>query len=98
MSYAGAVATYRKNAILTGIMARLLDGPGALRKYLMERFIMDGYTLSKLLEDTDAAEEFVRATTVGVWHASCSTTRHCSCSTNRRVVSILAAGSRSVSC
>ena len=62
----------RKNAIMTGIFARLLDGPSALRKYLLERFVMDGYTLEQMIEDDDAAEEFVRSTTVGVWHASCT--------------------------
>ena len=65
-------AINRVNAIKTGIMAKLLDGPGALRKMLIERFIMDGYTLEQLLEDDDAAEDFVRTTTVGVWHASCT--------------------------
>jgi 5-(hydroxymethyl)furfural/furfural oxidase len=65
-------AITRSNAIKTGIMAKLLDGPGTLRKYLIERFIMDGYTLEQLIADNDAAEDFVRTTTVGVWHASCT--------------------------
>ena len=66
----GAVS--RKNAIMTGIFAQMLDGPSALRKYLLERFVMDGYTLEQMIEDDDAAEEFVRSTSVGVWHASCT--------------------------
>jgi 5-(hydroxymethyl)furfural/furfural oxidase len=65
-------AITRANAIKTGIMAKLLDGPGALRKQLIERFIMDGFTMDDVLNDDDIAEEFVRTTTVGVWHASCS--------------------------
>jgi 5-(hydroxymethyl)furfural/furfural oxidase len=65
-------AINKKNAFLTSAMARLLDGPAALREYLMKRFIMDGYTIDEIVRDDDAAEEFVRATTVGVWHASCS--------------------------
>lgn len=65
-------AINKKNALLTNIMAKLLDGPAPLRKFLMERFIMDGYSIEQLMQDDDAAEDFVRSTTVGVWHASCS--------------------------
>ena len=62
----------RKNAILTGIMAKLLDGPAVLRKYLFEKFIMDDYTIEQMMEDDDAMEAFARTAAVGVWHASCT--------------------------
>ncbi|MCP5152636.1 MAG: GMC family oxidoreductase N-terminal domain-containing protein [Ectothiorhodospiraceae bacterium] len=65
-------AINRKNALITAIAARLLDGPTALRDYIIERFIMDGWTLDQLVADDDAAQEFVRTAAVGVWHASCS--------------------------
>ena len=66
----GAVTT--KNAFLTSVMARLLDGPAALRDYLINRVIVDGYTTDQLVADDDAMEEFARTAAVGVWHASCS--------------------------
>ena len=62
----------RKNEILTGIMAKLLDGPDPLRRFLIEKLIMEGVTLDDLLRDDEALEVFVRQAAVGVWHASCS--------------------------
>jgi 5-(hydroxymethyl)furfural/furfural oxidase len=61
-----------KNKILTGIMAKLLDGPGFLRKLLIEKLIMEGYTLDGVCNDEDEAEAFIRKAAVGVWHASCT--------------------------
>ena len=52
----GAVTT--KNAFLTSVMARLLDGPAALRDYLINKVIVDGYTTDQLMADDDAMEEF----------------------------------------
>ena len=65
-------AVTRKNAIITGIMAKLLDGPAPLRDYLINRFIVDDFSIDQLLHDDDALETFVRTAAVGVWHASCS--------------------------
>ena len=61
-----------KNKILTGIMAKLLDGPAFLRTLLIEKLIMEGYTIDGVLNDEDVAEEFIRKAAVGVWHASCT--------------------------
>jgi len=61
-----------KNRILTGIMAKLLDGPAILRRLLFERFIMDDYRLEQLMTDNEALEAFTKASAVGVWHASCT--------------------------
>ncbi len=61
-----------KNKFLTGIMARLLDGPGFLRRYLLENLIMEGYTLEGVCNDEEEAEAFIRGAAVGVWHASCT--------------------------
>ena len=61
-----------KNKILTSVMARLLDGPAALRRVLMEKFILEGYTFQQLMTDDEALEDFVRTASIGVWHASCS--------------------------
>jgi len=61
-----------KNKFLTGVFAKLLDGPDALRKVLMNKFILEGFTLEQLMRDEEALEAFVRQAAVGVWHASCS--------------------------
>jgi 5-(hydroxymethyl)furfural/furfural oxidase len=61
-----------KNKFLTNVMARLLDGPEALRGFLMEKFIMEGDTMDDLLNDEKRLEAFIRRAAVGVWHASCS--------------------------
>ena len=62
----------KKNDVLTKIMAKLLDGPDALRRALIEKFIMEGVTVHDALTDDDKAEAFVRKAAVGVWHASCT--------------------------
>ncbi|HEX5327139.1 MAG TPA: GMC oxidoreductase, partial [Acetobacteraceae bacterium] len=62
----------RKNRLLTGALARLLDGPAALRNYLIRTLIMEGFTLDGLMRDDDQLESFCRAAAVGVWHASCT--------------------------
>ncbi len=62
----------RKNKIMTGMMAKLLDGPDALRRFLLEKLIMEGVTVNDVQTDDDKAEAFVRRAAVGVWHASCT--------------------------
>ena len=66
----GTVTT--KNKLLTGAMAKLLDGPEPLRRMLFEKVIMDEFTLPQVLSDEEALEAFISQTAVGVWHASCS--------------------------
>jgi 5-(hydroxymethyl)furfural/furfural oxidase len=66
----GAITT--KNRILTGIMAKLLDGPGFLRRALIQKLIMEGFTQDGVCNNEDEAEAFIRKAAVGVWHASCS--------------------------
>lgn len=61
-----------KNKFLTGVMARLLDGPGILRRYLIKNLIMEGFTLDGVVNDEEEAEAFIRKAAVGVWHASCT--------------------------
>ncbi len=61
-----------KNRILTGIMAKLLDGPGFLRRLLIENLIMEGFTQEGVCNDEEQAEAFIRKAAVGVWHASCT--------------------------
>ena len=61
-----------KNKILTGIMAKLLDGPGFLRRMLIKNLIMEGFTQEGVCNDEEQAEAFIRKAAVGVWHASCT--------------------------
>ena len=61
-----------KNKILTSIAATLMDGPAALRHYMIDRFVVEGFTFDDVMNDDEALEAFVRKATIGVWHASCS--------------------------
>jgi 5-(hydroxymethyl)furfural/furfural oxidase len=61
-----------KNKILTGIAAALMDGPAALRHYMIDKFVVEGFTFDQVMADDEAMEAFVRKAAIGVWHASCS--------------------------
>ena len=61
-----------KNRILTSIVAQFLDGPAAVRKFMIDTFVLEGFTFDQVMTDDDALEAFVRKAAIGVWHASCS--------------------------
>jgi 5-(hydroxymethyl)furfural/furfural oxidase len=61
-----------KNKIFTAIAAALMDGPAALRSYMIDNFVVEGFTFDQVMGDDEALEAFVRKATIGVWHASCS--------------------------
>jgi 5-(hydroxymethyl)furfural/furfural oxidase len=61
-----------KNKILTSIAAALMDGPAALRHYMIDTFVVEGFTFDDVMNNDDALEAFVRKAAIGVWHASCS--------------------------
>jgi 5-(hydroxymethyl)furfural/furfural oxidase len=61
-----------KNKILTAIAAALMDGPAALRRYMIDAFVVEGFTFDEVMSDDEALEAFVRKAAIGVWHASCS--------------------------
>jgi 5-(hydroxymethyl)furfural/furfural oxidase len=61
-----------KNRILTAIAAALMDGPAALRRYMIDTFVVEGFTFEQVMRDDEALEAFVRKAAIGVWHASCS--------------------------
>lgn len=65
-------AMTRRNKILTGIFARLLDGPTVLRTALLQNFVIDGPSFDEAMSSDEALEAFIRKQAVGVWHASCS--------------------------
>jgi 5-(hydroxymethyl)furfural/furfural oxidase len=61
-----------RNKILTAIAAALMDGPAALRHYMIDTFVVEGFTFDEVMSDDEALEAFVRKAAIGVWHASCS--------------------------
>jgi len=61
-----------KNRVLTTIAAALMDGPVAVRHYVINNFVVEGFTFEQVMNDDEALEAFVRKATIGVWHASCT--------------------------
>jgi 5-(hydroxymethyl)furfural/furfural oxidase len=61
-----------KNKVITNLFAPLLDGPAALRRYIVENFVVEGYTFEQVMNDDEALEAFIRKAAIGVWHASCT--------------------------
>jgi 5-(hydroxymethyl)furfural/furfural oxidase len=61
-----------KNKVITAIAAAMMDGPAALRRYMIDTFIVEGFTFDDVMNDNEALEAFVRKAAIGVWHASCS--------------------------
>ena len=61
-----------KNRLITATLAKLLEGPGWLRRYLIDTFIVEGYRFDELMHDDDKLEEFIRKAAIGAWHASCT--------------------------
>jgi 5-(hydroxymethyl)furfural/furfural oxidase len=61
-----------KNRRLTQLFAKLLDGPDWLRRWLIDRFIVEGFRFDQLMTDDEALEEFIRKAAIGVWHATCT--------------------------
>jgi 5-(hydroxymethyl)furfural/furfural oxidase len=61
-----------RNKVLTSIAALLMDGPAALRHFMIDNFVVEGFTFDQVMNDDEALEAFVRKATIGVWHASCS--------------------------
>lgn len=61
-----------RNRLLTAGIGLLLDGPAALRRYLIRNIITEGLAFEQLMQDDEALEAFVRKAAIGVWHASCS--------------------------
>ncbi|MBW6396370.1 GMC family oxidoreductase N-terminal domain-containing protein [Roseomonas sp. HJA6] len=61
-----------RNRFLTSLIAKILDGPAVLRRAIIDRYVVEGFTFRQVMEDDEALEEFIRKGTIGVWHASCS--------------------------
>jgi 5-(hydroxymethyl)furfural/furfural oxidase len=61
-----------KNRRLTKLVAKAMDGPAWLRRWIIDRFIVEGYRFDQLMTDDDALESFIRGASIGVWHATCT--------------------------
>ncbi len=61
-----------RNKRITDVIAKLLDGPAWLRRYVIEKVIVEGYRFDQLMHDDEALEDFIRKAAIGVWHATCT--------------------------
>ena len=61
-----------KNRITTQVIAKMMDGPGALRSWLLDRYVIEGFRFDEVMRDDEKLEAFIRQAAIGVWHASCS--------------------------
>jgi 5-(hydroxymethyl)furfural/furfural oxidase len=61
-----------KNRLITAVAGSLLDGPPALRGYVIRNLIIEGFSFEDLMQNDEPLEDFVRKAAIGVWHASCS--------------------------
>ena len=61
-----------KNRVATRVIAKLLDGPAALRSWLIDRYVVEGFRFDEVMRDDNKLEAFIRQAAIGVWHASCS--------------------------
>ena len=61
-----------KNRIATQVIAAMLDGPRALRSWLLDRYVIEGFRFDEVMRDDEKLEGFIRQAAIGVWHASCS--------------------------
>lgn len=67
-----AMAVNAKNAVVMAALGWLLDGPQPLRDTLLTQAITMGVDLKALLEEDATLEKFVRSTTNGIKHLSCT--------------------------
>jgi 5-(hydroxymethyl)furfural/furfural oxidase len=61
-----------KNRRLTKLISLAMDGPAWLRRWILNKFIVEGFTFDQLMTDDEALEAFIRKAGIGVWHATCT--------------------------
>ncbi len=62
----------RRNAALTSVLAKVLDGPAPLRQWAIDNLMLEKYDMKGVLGDPETGEAFVREAATGVWHATSS--------------------------
>jgi 5-(hydroxymethyl)furfural/furfural oxidase len=65
-------AVSRRNAAMTSVLARLLDGPKRVRRWCINNLMLERYEMAGVLSDREIGEAFVREAATGVWHATSS--------------------------
>src|SRR5437870_8720745 len=58
-----------QNKMITDVIAKLLDGPAWLRRYVIEKVIVEGYRFGQLMHGDEALECCMRKAWIGVWRA-----------------------------
>jgi len=67
------VAVYsRFNKFQTWLGGQLMDLSGPARRWMIRNLIADGPSMEDLAADDRAIEDWIRATVLGHWHASCT--------------------------
>lgn len=61
-----------KNKVLTAVGGMLLDGPDWVRQFLIRKFVMETASMDEVLRHEQQLETYIKRSTVGVWHCSCS--------------------------
>lgn len=74
----------RRNDVLTRALARMLDGPPALRRWCMANLMVEKYDMDGVLGDQATGEAFVREAATGVWH--CTSSNRMGAADDRRAV------------
>ncbi len=64
------ISVNEKNRIMTAALAKVLDGPAALRKFILRNVIAETYTMEDVLNNEEIGQDFVRRSATGVWHAT----------------------------
>ena len=70
--------------MLTRGLARMLDGPPALRRWCMANLMVEKYDMAGVLGDQATGEAFVREAATGVWH--CTSSNRMGAADDRRAV------------
>jgi 5-(hydroxymethyl)furfural/furfural oxidase len=61
-----------KNRVITSILAKLMEGPAWFRRFLLDTFVIEGFSFEEVMRDDEKLEAFIRKAAIGVWHASCT--------------------------
>jgi 5-(hydroxymethyl)furfural/furfural oxidase len=61
-----------KNRVITSVLAKLMEGPSWFRQFLLDTFVIEGFTFEEVMRDDEKLEAFTRKAAIGVWHASCT--------------------------
>jgi 5-(hydroxymethyl)furfural/furfural oxidase len=58
------------NRVLTALLARALDVPAPVRRFILRSFMLKGVSLADTIASEASLHDFIRRNVFGVWHAS----------------------------